>query len=525
MQIIRKRCILNEEHWKDRGEELIELFLNSALDDNPHVTPKRRNGDIGSLWIDVRRSLQNYGIKLESVNGESLQLHVPHTNKPLDTKTWSRHLKLHMKLRHLRKWEAMKDQGKTVRLHGGIGSKFLQKSKYLWDADYIFAIKGRLNQVDTRSVLKRKGIGSTTICRAANCSQHETLPHVLNNCAGTMDRIRARHDASLTLITKAIARTARATKGKLTITVNSTVDGYSGPVLKPDLLVIDEENKTAVLADLAIAFEEQQSDNDAASKFDEIKRKKLTKYAPLKAHLQRQGYKTELSALVYGSLGSVANGNYQVYTEQLGLLKKDARQLEYTLATNHIKASKRIWGFHTLQPGNKHASTTAQSTNNNNNGQRRNGTAAPAGRSTTSRPRTKNNRGPQRTTGARLGGDSAQSAPQRSRPATKKSAPRKKSQRTATKEGRGGDRPSAPRNHGRHSNQPGPSSARGGEQRGRQPTRSTRSVSTPQVGKNRSNARRVEATTASRKPNGNVAKTTSPRPKPTAQNKKGQKRR
>ncbi|DAZ97181.1 TPA: hypothetical protein N0F65_004031 [Lagenidium giganteum] len=162
-----------------------------------------------------------------------------------------------------------------------------------------------------------------------------------------MDSIRARHDTSLNKIKAAIEKAVTASNGRLTLRVNSTVPDFDGPTLKPDIQLYDALHKRAVISDLAVAFEDHPS--DTTSNFDRIWDTKTTKYAPLKEFLKRQGYSVSLSALIYGSLGSIAPSNYQVYTEHLGLLKRDTRRLEYQLSTDHIKASKRIWAGHAGQ--------------------------------------------------------------------------------------------------------------------------------------------------------------------------------
>ena len=63
-----------------------------------------------------------------------------------------------MKIRHqtvATRWKSLVDQGKTARVHGGPGSKFVMSGAGLSDAEYRFRIQTRLNQVDTNSVLKR----------------------------------------------------------------------------------------------------------------------------------------------------------------------------------------------------------------------------------------------------------------------------------------------------------------------------------------------------------------------------------
>ncbi|EEY58184.1 uncharacterized protein PITG_00810 [Phytophthora infestans T30-4] len=103
----------------------------------------------------------------------------------------------------------MRDQGKTARAHGGEGSGFLTQPRGMWEADYRFAVAGRLNQVDTYSVLKRRRLRSHDRCRQPGCHRAETPAHVLNHCPSTIDAVRGRHDGALKRIEPRVNHTCR----------------------------------------------------------------------------------------------------------------------------------------------------------------------------------------------------------------------------------------------------------------------------------------------------------------------------
>ena len=98
--------------------------------------------------------------------------------------------------------------------------------------------------------------------------------------------------------------------------------------------------------DLAIAFDQQDQDDPTSSGLAKANAEKMAKYAGVRQHLESQGWAVNLSALVYGSLGSVASGNYAVYTKNLGLLKRDATRLDRQLSIACIQSSRRIWNLH-----------------------------------------------------------------------------------------------------------------------------------------------------------------------------------
>lgn len=371
-QVAQQRYKLDEQHWKERDDELVTLFLNSKLADSAHATPKRRNGDIGSLWTDVQRHLRTMSLRLETretaatddtpVSTELLHLRAPHHRHWLNHKTVLRHVKLHLKLQHLHKWKHMVDQGRTVRTQGQAGSKFVTTGSGLWDADYRFAFQARLNQLDTYSVLKRKRLRANATCRQPGCSRAETTAHVLQHCAGNMDAIRKRHDDALARIGTAIREVVTGARGTKELRLNQTVPGFVGPALRPDIQLFDAATRTATVLDLAITHEEQTTDQQDSSTLHFAREHKIAKYAPIKRHLERAGWRVHLSALVYGSLGAVAAGNFAEYTEHLGLLKRDARRLDQRLCTENIKASRRIWNWHCSQHRTRQQARTGQGT-------------------------------------------------------------------------------------------------------------------------------------------------------------------
>jgi hypothetical protein len=271
----------------------------------------------------------------------ALQLRVPHFTHWLDRKTVLRHLKLHLKLRHRDRWQQMKQQGRTVRVHGGRGSSFVTNPRGLWDSDCTFVMKARLDEVDTNAVLKRKKLRAHGTCRFPGCSHVETLPHVLQKCPGTEDTIRSRRDNALRMITRELEARVAASKGKLQLRVNQTVAGVTGPVLRPDIQVYNKEARTAVIVDLAIPFDAR--DGGDGSGLTHEHGRKVQKYSVIKRQLADRGWQVKLGAVVYGALGSVAASNQATYTDMLGLLKRTGRKLDRLVSAAAIQGSRRIW--------------------------------------------------------------------------------------------------------------------------------------------------------------------------------------
>ncbi|KAG2833371.1 hypothetical protein PC116_g9347 [Phytophthora cactorum] len=98
-QVIQKRFVLNPDHWRGWVPDAIQLFLNGELDSSPYARQKRKSGDIGLLWVDVKEHLAARVVKLtaEPVHTEGnvevemlLQLKVPHGPQPLTCKDTTR---------------------------------------------------------------------------------------------------------------------------------------------------------------------------------------------------------------------------------------------------------------------------------------------------------------------------------------------------------------------------------------------------------------------------------------------------
>ncbi|KAF1326490.1 reverse transcriptase, partial [Globisporangium splendens] len=355
IQIIQLRFKLDAAHWREKDEELIQLFLNSKLPDSPHATAKRTHGDIGSMWIDVQRHLRSYNLQFttevftspEGVATEKmLQLRVPHHRHALRHKTVARQLKQHMKMLALAEWKAASDQGRTVRAHGGFGSAFLSRGGGLSDAEFRFALRSRLNLVCTRAVLKRMRQLRNAVCRHPGCSHQETLPHVINHCPGNEEAIRGRHDNILQLIKNAVSPVVTSSQGRFTVHYDEPVAGFTGPAYRPDIQLFDHATGTVYVSDLSISFEEQSGDDPVSSNLAFAYEHKVRKYAPIKLHLERRGWQVHLSAIVFGSLGGVGTRNYKIFTEHLGLHKRTANQLNRRGSATAIQSSHRIWRLH-----------------------------------------------------------------------------------------------------------------------------------------------------------------------------------
>ncbi|EGZ14554.1 hypothetical protein PHYSODRAFT_402931, partial [Phytophthora sojae] len=120
------------------------------------------------------------------------------------------------------------------------------------------------------------------------------------------------------------------------------------PALRPDLQLYNRAKRTVAIVDLAITYEDHRNDSPGSSSLARIADQKRKKYSSVRRHLERQGWSVQLSALVYGVLGSVAQGNHKVLTTELGLLKRDAKRLD-----RQISAAQHRQRQHTRKRGGR----------------------------------------------------------------------------------------------------------------------------------------------------------------------------
>ncbi|KAE9308229.1 hypothetical protein PF008_g21025 [Phytophthora fragariae] len=114
-----------------------------------------------------------------------------------------------------------------------------------------------------------------------------------------MDAIRGRHDDALKSIERALLTSSGDHHDRVGLRVNQTVPSLASPALRSDLQLYNHTKKTVVVVDLAVVFEKQASDDPKSSGLVRIAEHKRAKYDRIKRHLERQGWKVHLSAIVY----------------------------------------------------------------------------------------------------------------------------------------------------------------------------------------------------------------------------------
>ena len=155
---------------KDADFDEILDFLNSRPEEGEY----RKSNDVRSLFSLVRGSFYHLGAKLCYVEGDETNFRLMIGDKLIqgtESRQSSPLLRERFHQKQLDSLQAAVDQGKSfhsVAKHPS-SSEWIGDGKYMSFADYRFAIKGRLNQLPVRTVLKRtKQLRGSIHCRCAD---------------------------------------------------------------------------------------------------------------------------------------------------------------------------------------------------------------------------------------------------------------------------------------------------------------------------------------------------------------------
>lgn len=302
----------------------MEEFLNST------PTPgEGKAGDIRSLWSVVRSSLARCDAII-SLSGNRITCSGKTINWSGKKET-GRALRAKLLQRHLRNLQEASDQGRTstcVALHPS-SNYWIRSGKYISFGEYRFAVKGRLNMLPTRTVLRRSGKANVnTSCPGCNQEQ-ETLAHILNHCSRNEGLIRHRHNAILHRLAKAIPR-SRGTQ-YLEQSVPGDPQG-----LKPDIVVLNDATKEAWVVDVTVPFEGEGT-------LEEARRGKVEKYNHLREVLAAKGYRNvTIDAFIIGSLGSWDPQNESL-VRKLGISRRYMTLFRKLCCWQAISGSYGIW--------------------------------------------------------------------------------------------------------------------------------------------------------------------------------------
>ena len=207
------------------------------------------------------------------------------------------HSRLSQGIRHhyLRALVAKPDQGKVFEASSRDPSSnhFLAAGRHTRFCDWRFVHRARLGVLPLNGCFRgqRREPERNRLCRRCQAAE-ETTAHVLNHCMRHHKALNNRHRAVLCRLVENMP----ADK-KTVMRVERAVPG-TGSNLKPDLVLLDQDNKVATIIDVACPFENR------LRALEEKRAEKVGKYQALCDVLQRQGYATSCDAVLVGSLGA-----------------------------------------------------------------------------------------------------------------------------------------------------------------------------------------------------------------------------
>uniref|UniRef100_A0A1B6CMU0 Reverse transcriptase domain-containing protein n=1 Tax=Clastoptera arizonana TaxID=38151 RepID=A0A1B6CMU0_9HEMI len=143
---------------------------------------------------------------------------------------------------------------------------------------------------------------------------------------------QGRHDAVLGRLSRAIPRAVGDVR------VNQTCPRVVSD-LQPDLVVINEDERTVRIVDVAVPFENR------SLALVEAGNHKVNKYASLAEKYREKGYEVSLDAFILGALGSWDRANEGVL-KHLRVSPRYARVLRRLMVSDVIRWSRDIYVTH-----------------------------------------------------------------------------------------------------------------------------------------------------------------------------------
>ncbi|KAE8740558.1 hypothetical protein FOCC_FOCC013922 [Frankliniella occidentalis] len=304
-----------------------------------------------NIWTAARNASRRLSNKIHgfkwgwSASLERLEVHVPFPGKPVESAivdSESRKL-LHHKLRqglqhhHLVSLVSKPDQGKVyaATCRDPASNHFYGSGQQMRFCDWRFIHRARLGVLPLNGCVR--GIaGRDRSCRACG-HPDETTAHVLNHCFARHSlAINNRHRAILKDVLEVMSEDVRRNTR-----VERCIAG-SGSADKPDIVVMNNTTKTALIVDICCPFEKRYHALEVARRYKE------DKYEHLVQHLRGRGFEASAAAIVVGSLGSWDPANNPILTK-LGVPKFRQNKLKRKCVSDAIRWSRDIYVEHVTQ--------------------------------------------------------------------------------------------------------------------------------------------------------------------------------
>ncbi|KAK3927015.1 Retrovirus-related Pol polyprotein from type-1 retrotransposable element R2 [Frankliniella fusca] len=127
-------------------------------------------------------------------------------------------------------------------------------------------------------------------------------------------------------------------QGTRNLRIEKTIPGVNSRD-KPDLVIIDNSSKVAVIIDVSCPFDNRYT------AMEEKRLEKVQKYLPFATALNDQGFDTVVDAVVVGSLGSWDPANESAMA-LLGIPEKRRKAVKKLIVSDVIRWSRNIYVEH-----------------------------------------------------------------------------------------------------------------------------------------------------------------------------------
>uniref|UniRef100_A0A914VYJ5 Reverse transcriptase domain-containing protein n=1 Tax=Plectus sambesii TaxID=2011161 RepID=A0A914VYJ5_9BILA len=314
---------------RDVQETDVADYLNGSMEG----VFRQESTAITSIWSRLRVATRRLRTKLNiswQHSGDNISLFLDDatvTRKPAESQ-----LRDAVRNHYLQRLLAKPDQGKVydVTASTPASNHYMRNGNFTRFAEWRFIHRARLGVVPLNGC-RRFGTGDK---RCRRCGEmDETLPHVLNHCRPHFATMTRRHDAILDRLEKATRRAPGTT-----IRRNQQVPGCNS-TLRPDLVLINETEKTFTIVDVTVPFENR------SAAFTAARVEKARKYADITQHYADLGYDASCNAFIIGSLGGYDPANGQAIA-RLGIGHRYAVLMKRLMVTDTIRWSRDIYIEH-----------------------------------------------------------------------------------------------------------------------------------------------------------------------------------
>ena len=201
-----------------------------------------------------------------------------------------------------------------------------------------FVARSRLQTLQCESLLALYYPKSYT--KACKICHHpsETVSHILNGCTTFQRLYQHRHNRIVDILYDKIKDNNSCTE-TLKDTVlqpqlfNCERDKFIHPHTKPDITIIDRNNKHVFLLEVSTPFD---------AHIPICYQGKFDKYFPLSLEINSMGFRTEIIVIVIGSLGNVHN-NVTSGLIKAGLSRNNAKSIAKYCSISSIIGSYKVW--------------------------------------------------------------------------------------------------------------------------------------------------------------------------------------